>query len=145
MSTGYFFYGLVGDSREATARQGVTMRVTTAPHTSHCTKVTRPDKVCCHASSKRTLLYPSATSFLSPPWHWPCDSFTVLFRNCVPRVTIVGGLSACICPWGYGDGDGYGAIEVSVDVKSGRWWQLPICRGVLRFYTIVCSRREMPF
>ncbi|CAM9413292.1 unnamed protein product [Laminaria digitata] len=42
-------------------------------------------------------------------------------RNCAPRVTIVGGLCACICPWGHGDGDGAGAIEVSVDVKSGRY------------------------
>lgn len=35
-------------------------------------------------------------------------------RTYVPRVTTVGGLSACICPWGGG------SVEVSVDVKSGR-------------------------
>lgn len=38
----------------------------------------------------------------------------LLPRTCVPRVSTVGGLSACICPWGGG------SVEVSVDVKSGR-------------------------
>lgn len=76
-----------------------------------------------------TTLPPPATSpFLPsslrlPPTLVLLLCFPVLFRTCVPRVTIVGGLSAYICPWGHGgggDGDGDGAVQVSVDVKSGR-------------------------
>ncbi|CAM9407374.1 unnamed protein product [Ectocarpus sp. 12 AP-2014] len=43
------------------------------------------------------------------------ESYAAQLGTCVPRVTTVGGLSAFICPWGGG------GVEVSVDVKSGRY------------------------